>query len=216
MIIFIPIKKNSERVPRKNFRLIGGKPLYKHTIERVNQFKVFVDTDCDEVFEECNKMQNVKAFYRKEALIGDEVSVCDLIENFIINYNITEKICQMHVTSPFIKSKTLEEAQEYLSHYDSVASCDIIQERLWVKSDNCYLPVNHNPEILLPTQKLEKMYKENSIFYMFDPQKFLKVKKRILENNFFYQCNFPENIDIDYEKDWNTCVEVYKSQIIKI
>ena len=29
----VPLKVNSERVPRKNFRLLGGKPLFAHIFE---------------------------------------------------------------------------------------------------------------------------------------------------------------------------------------
>ena len=43
--IFIPIKEHSERVPNKNFRLFGDKPLYQHTIDKLSDFNVFVDTD---------------------------------------------------------------------------------------------------------------------------------------------------------------------------
>ena len=33
---FIPIKSNSSRVPSKNFRLLNGKPLYRHALDTVN------------------------------------------------------------------------------------------------------------------------------------------------------------------------------------
>ena len=34
MIIYIPIKQNSQRVPNKNFRLFNGKPLWEHTVDK--------------------------------------------------------------------------------------------------------------------------------------------------------------------------------------
>ena len=49
MIIFIPIKENSQRVPRKNFREINGVPLYKHTLYKLSDYEVYVDTDSTEV-----------------------------------------------------------------------------------------------------------------------------------------------------------------------
>ena len=47
MKIFIPIKEISQRVPKKNFRLFDGAPLYKHTLYKLKDFEVYVDTDSE-------------------------------------------------------------------------------------------------------------------------------------------------------------------------
>ena len=86
MTIFIPIKENSQRVPRKNFRLLDGIPLYKHTLYKLKDFKVFVDTDSQEIIEEVKRDErcsHVTAYARNPSLIGDEVSVCDVIDNAV-------------------------------------------------------------------------------------------------------------------------------------
>ena len=48
MKIFIPIKHESQRVTGKNFRQLSGLPLYKHTLYKLRDYMVFVDTDSDE------------------------------------------------------------------------------------------------------------------------------------------------------------------------
>ena len=104
MVIYIPIKENSQRVPRKNFRIFNGEPLYKHTLLKYRSDKVFVDTDSDEIYNEINhdnRLSNVCVYKRDEHLIGDTVSVCDLLKNFIRKFDIVEPIAQIHVTSPF-------------------------------------------------------------------------------------------------------------------
>ena len=53
MIIYIPIKENSQRVPQKNFREFNGKPLWEHTIDKLKDFEVVVDTDSQEIFDKC-------------------------------------------------------------------------------------------------------------------------------------------------------------------
>ena len=87
MNIFIPIKHNSQRVPRKNFRLFNGEPLYKHVLLKYVDFDVYVDTDSEEIYSELNsdsRFSNIKVFKRADHLIGDTVSVCDLIKNFVL------------------------------------------------------------------------------------------------------------------------------------
>ena len=51
MKIFVPIKKNSQRVPRKNFRKIEGLALFERLFEKTKSFQVFVDTDSEEIIE---------------------------------------------------------------------------------------------------------------------------------------------------------------------
>ena len=45
MIIYIPIKEKSQRVPGKNLRLLNKTPLYMHCLYKLKDFKVYVDTD---------------------------------------------------------------------------------------------------------------------------------------------------------------------------
>lgn len=208
MIVFIPIKEISQRVPKKNFRKINGIPLYKHLLYKLKNKKVYIDTDSDIIINEIKAdplIDNVIVYKRKKDLLGHETSVCDLIENFILEKNISnEIICQVHVTSPFIKYKTLTDAiLKFKKGYDSVVSCNTYQNRLWRKESYGYCPINHNPLKLEQTQDLAVYYEENSLFYMFKSNKFLKTKSRIGLNPFFYPCSFPENIDIDTEDDWN-------------
>ena len=83
MIIYIPIKKNSQRVPEKNFRVFKGKPLWEHTIDKLKDFEVYVDTDSLEIMDGCMSKPWVKPFLRDENLQGDEVSVVDLLKDFV-------------------------------------------------------------------------------------------------------------------------------------
>ena len=209
MIIFIPIKQNSQRVPRKNFRDFGGVPLYKHTLYKFVNHDVYVDTDSEEIKKGIDNdplLANIKCIDREKKLIGDRVSVCDLINNFIEKYHIEESIAQIHVTSPFLQLKTLEDAYSKMSKYDSVVSCNVLQTRLWRKERYGYCPVNHNPMKLQQTQDLPTLYEENSAFYIFNPG-VIKLGNRVGKNPFFYPLTNPESLDIDSEEDFKKCID---------
>ena len=60
MIIYIPIKEKSQRVPGKNFRLLDGVPLYKRCLNKFKNYEVFVDTDSIQVISEIQKDPNFK------------------------------------------------------------------------------------------------------------------------------------------------------------
>ena len=202
MKIFIPIKHESQRVSNKNFRIFNGVPLYKHTLNKLKDHEVFIDTDSDRIIEETQNLDHVVAFRREKKLCGHKVSVCDLITSFVFRYEIEEPICQIHVTSPFLKEKTINNAYRLLESHDSVVSCNLHQARFWRKEEYGFCPINHNPLKMEQTQDLPKFYEENSAFYMFYPEVIISTGSRIGRNPYFYPLRSPENLDIDTEEDW--------------
>lgn len=215
MKIFIPIKNNSQRVPRKNFRLVKDEPLYKFQLLKFTEFEVFVDTDSDEIYNNIkkdNRLQNVSVFKRNSNLIGDSISVCELIKDFIINKQVVDPIVQIHVTSPFLNKEILVDAYNFIYYHDSVVSCNIHQTRFWRKEDYGFCPINHNPLKLQQTQDLPEFYEENSAFYIFHPDILLKTGNRIGSNPYFYSMKYPYNLDIDTEEDWDVIQRVLKNE----
>jgi CMP-N-acetylneuraminic acid synthetase len=212
MKIFIPIKQNSQRVPKKNFRIFRELPLYKHTLYKFRNHEIFVNTDSDEIINQIindDNLSHVKYIRREKHLIGDTVSVCNLIEDFISKQNISEPFAQIHVTTPNLSEKTLVDAYEKIKDYDSVISCEVYQNRFWAKEKYGFYPIFHNPLKLEQTQDLTELYKENSAFYIMRPEVFIKIKSRIGINPYFYNVDSTESMDIDTEADWlklkNTC-----------
>ena len=218
MKIFIPIKKESERVPNKNFRDFGGVPLYMHTLNKFKDYEVFVNTDCAFL----KVPDNVTFIERKEELCGHDVSVNLLIKDFLLDYveDEDEIIFQTHVTSPFLSTKTIDYLTKFYkknSRYiniDSYFSVNDLTQRMWgMNKTNCLLPLNHDPRKLLPTQKLDTVYLENSAFYMFTKKSFLKRDNRIGLNASIYSVKFPEYLDIDTEDDFKLCLAMQKGML---
>jgi CMP-N-acetylneuraminic acid synthetase len=205
MKLFVPIKGESIRVPRKNFRDFLGKPLYIHTLSKFNDFDIFVDTDSGEIEEGLKDFKNITIIRRKPELIGNDISVNLLIENCVNNYcNESDIICQIHVTSPFLNPETLIKAHNKLMKegLDSICSCNELQTRLWRKEDYGFVPINHNPMKLEKTQDLPIYYEENSAFYMFTVKAFKELNNRISANHSFQTIEYPETLDIDTEEDF--------------
>jgi len=175
--------------------------LWKHCIEKLKKYKVYIDTDSDEIIDCCSAYDNVVAYKRDKDLTGHDISVTDLIKKFINTYNIKERICQVHVTSPFLDIKHIDESFDLLTktNVDSVFSVTKVQKRFWNKAGE---PINHNPKILLPTQNLEPWYEENSYLYAFWPSVIEDFDNRIGKDYRMMEINYPQNIDIDTEDDW--------------
>jgi len=202
VIIYIPIKENSQRVPRKNFREFKGKPLWEHTVDKLKDFQVVIDTDSQEIIDGCKDKKWVTTYVRPQNLQGDKVSVVDLIGNYFQDFPKETWILQLHVTSPFITEKTINQLKELTkTSHDSFFSVDKIQNRFWRDETYGLVPINHNPMKLEQTQDLPPYYMENSCFYLFK-RSVLDYGTRIGKKPLQIEIEFPENLDIDTEKDW--------------
>ncbi len=210
MKLFLCIKENSQRVLNKNFRLLNDEPLYLRCVNKFRgEYTIYIDTDSDEIIENTKDLVNVFPYKRKKELIGDKVSTDLLIEHFIEKYNIkNETIGHIFTTAPFLTLDTLNKA--YLIYkekkVDSLFSTEVLQKRLWERMcDGELHPINHDVNNLIQTQDLEKYYIENSIFYIFNSDKFKIQNSRICGNALPCIIHFPETIDIDTENDWKIC-----------
>lgn len=217
MVIFVPLKKKSQRVPGKNFRDFGGVPLYKHVLMKYKNFPTFVDTDSPDVLKMIKKdrdLQNVNVYLRKEDLKGHDVSVNLLIDCFLTMYKQDDVFAQIHVTNPFLKPETVVHAAKSIDKgFDSVCSADRIQARCWRMETNRSIPINHNPAVLEQTQDINPIYVENSCFYLFTRNSFLENgRNRVGKKPFFCETVYPQNLDIDTEKDWDRCLRVLKGE----
>lgn len=211
MKLFIPIKHNSQRVPGKNFRDFGGMPLYQHCLKKFDAYERYVDTDSDEIIENTRGMPGVFAYRRLPEHEGDATSVCDLIRRFAEEHcRHDDIVCQIHVTSPFLKPDTLERALAHMSNHDSVTGCNIVQSRFWRCEGYGFCPVNHNPMKLEQTQDLPELYEENSTFYMFRVPVILETGNRVGRVPVFLAVEWPENLDIDTKVELRAALALRK------
>ena len=97
-----------------------------------------------------------------------------------------------------------------MKNHDSVVSCNTYNSRFWRKEKYGFCPINHNPIKLEQTQDLPSLYEENSAFYIFSPDIMLSTGNRIGKNPYFYSVEYPFNLDIDTEEDWEKVTKEIK------
>ena len=109
---------------------------------------------------------------------------------------------QVHATNPLFDLSTLENAINYYFNnnkkFDSLFSVTKIYKRFWYENG---IPVNHNLENDPTTQDLIPYYEENSCFYLFTKQSFLKKNNRIGNKPKLFEISKDESWDIDDEAD---------------
>ena len=216
MKFFVIIKQHSQRVPNKNFKLLGGIPLWKHLISELEGQEVFIDTDSEKIFEESKKLDGVTCYKREKHFVELENSntfkvspVLMMIENFLDNYveNENEIIVTPHVTSPFIKLETIIEAAKHIGQYESVQACTSHKEFTYYQNK----PVNFDPKVVQKTQDLEPVLMGNGAFFIFTKKVFKTYKNRVGKNNLFFPLNMIEAIEIDNQEDFNLAKIIYEN-----
>ena len=203
MKFFVIIKDNSERVPRKNFLDLGGKPLWRHLIDNLNGEEVYIDTDSEVVLQSHkNAYKRLKRHVDLENDTSFAVSpVLLMIERFLDNYvfDDNEIIVTPHVTSPFIKLETIKSASEKLKEgHDSVQACTIHKEFAYFNNN----PINFDPRFVPKTQDLQPIILGNGAFFIFTKKSFKENKNRTGKRPYFYPLDYKEAIEIDTWEDF--------------
>ncbi|MFC1482039.1 acylneuraminate cytidylyltransferase family protein, partial [Candidatus Neomarinimicrobiota bacterium] len=168
----VPMRHSSERVPGKNYRNFGGKPLYHQVILALEATpeidQVVIDTDSPVILEEAAKVfPEVILLERPENLRDGAIPMNDVLLNTISNLD-SDYFLQTHSTNPLLRSETISKGLKAFTDnqdkYDSLFSVTRLQTRLW---DQHVQAVNHDPSVLLRTQDLPPIYEENSCLYLF-------------------------------------------------
>lgn len=210
VVAFVPIKLNSQRLPKKNILPIGDHPLCWHISNSLLNAK-----GIDEIYIYCsdekvtNYIPEGATFLKRDAkLDGDLVKGFEIYESFI-NQVDADIYVLAHTTSPFIKSLTIENAlNKMLSDgYDSAFSAQRIQTFAWYKGK----PINYNLNDVPRTQDMEPIYVETSAFFMFERDVFTKHRRRIGFNPYIQEVDSVEAVDIDTKEDYEFALKLIEN-----
>lgn len=198
MKFFIIIKEHSERVPGKNFQMLGDKPLWRHMVDKLQGYDYFIDTDSPTVLS-----QELRAYRREQSHIDLESSpefgispVLLMIDRFLdaLVEDENEVIITPHVTSPFVTVETMLKAATYLDKgFDSVQACTAHKEFAYFRGK----PINFDPAVVQKTQDLEPIVLGNGAFFIFTKKTFKLHNNRVGSNPCYYALGHREAIEID-------------------
>lgn len=212
VIALLPMKGHSERVPGKNFKMLGHKPLFRWMLdtlsrsERIEQ--IIINTDAASELTESGLTPGeggdakVLLRNRRAELVGDMISMNLVIADDIENIE-ADLYLMTHVTNPFISLKTIESAIQSFEKNpsaDSLFAVNQFQTRFYKVNGD---PINHDPDNLIRTQDLEPWYEENSCLYLFTRSSFAATQARIGKAPILFETPRLESVDIDEPEDWS-------------
>ena len=221
IIAIVPMRHQSERVPGKNYRPLGGRPLYHHIVSSLEACpriaEVVIDTDSNLIAEDATRsFPAVRIIERPAHLRGGHVSMND-----VLLYDLTQLsadyFLQTHSTNPLLRTATITKAIDAFftseSAHDSLFSVTRLHTRLWNAAGQ---PINHDPNILLRTQDLPPVFEENSNLYLFTRDGLEQHKSRIGQRPLLFEIDPIEAWDIDEEADFQIVEALYKQKSISL
>lgn len=200
-IAMMPIKLNNERLPGKNTKMLGKKPLLQYELDNLKATNLVND-----LYVYCSS-EDIKPFLPEGVTFLKRPEYLDLpTSNFTQFFDAfmreqeADIYIMSHATAPFITVETMKECITAVQSgkYDSAFCAQKIQTFLWKDGE----PLNFNPANLPRTQDLQPIYKETSGIYVFTNEVF-KVHRRRIGNTPYIKCvSFKEAVDIDEPEDF--------------
>ena len=203
----VPMRHHSQRVSQKNYRPLGGKPLFHHIIKTLLEVpeitEIAVDTDSQPIMDGLREhFPSVRIIERPEHLRPDATPMNEVLLHDTAQVQ-ADYFLQTHSTNPLLKASTVSAAiHRFLGsfpEFDSLFSVTRRQTRLY---DQLGRALNHNPAVLLQTQDLPPVYEENSCLYIFSREILLARRNRLGKRPLLFEIDPAEAWDIDNELDF--------------
>lgn len=201
VVAVMPIKMNNERLPGKNTRMLGGKPLLQYQLDNLLQVP-----QIDSVHVYCSN-EAIVPFLPKGVHFEQRSTELDLpTANFSQIFDSFVKIHPAdiyvfdHATAPFVSVETIQEclAAVQSGEYDSAFCAVKIQDFLWQDG----APLNFDATNVPRSQDIKPIYRETSGVYVFTHHVWETLHRRIGEHPYVKEVSFREAVDINNPEDF--------------
>ena len=214
IISIIPARGGSKGIPRKNIKLLNGKPLISYSIDASNSCSLIDDTYVsteDAEISEISKGNNAEVIERPDELAGDDSSSIDVILH-VLDYlenrgELPDLFVLLQPTSPLRTSEDIEASiNSFLeSDCDSLVSvCELDHRSLLNFSLEKGFLVQNNNESLFNSrrQDIPTYYSLNGAIYITTPEFIRKNKSFYSDKTIPHVMSKEKSIDIDTSFDF--------------
>lgn len=222
ILAVIPARGGSKGIPRKNMRLMHGKPLIEYAIRNALGSKlindVVVSSDSEEILAFASQFEGVSCLNRDSQLAQDAVTLDPVIYDAVVRQeDLTGRqydvVVTMQPTSPLLSVETLDSAlHEFAqSDKDSIISVVNAPHLSWGKDDTGQTVPNYTER--LNRQQLPPQYLETGAFFI-SRRSVVTPAGRLGKNVGVFEVPEIEATDIDTKQDWVVCESLLSRKLI--
>lgn len=226
VVVIIPARGGSKRLPGKNIRPLNGMPLIGYSITAAHQARsvqrVIVTTDSAEIASVAKKFGAEIPFMRPKKLASDTAKTIDVLLHAVHFLEKTDErpdiIVLLQPTSPFSQSLDIERAIKTLQTTKTnccVSMCLVSERPEWMFTirKNRAQPFMGSRGLQLRSQDLPELYTLNGAIYVIRTN-FLMRRKKIIDPKSLSSIIMPRerSIDIDTKQDFMMAQSMIKKQ----
>lgn len=223
VLVVIPARGGSQRIPKKNIKPFLGKPIISYAIESAIQSgicdEVMVSTDSEEIAEVARKY-GAKIPFMRDASLADGYTTTDaVIIDAIRKYQEAGRefkyvIC-MYSTAPFVTVEHIRKALALIEEKKAkmvkmMAKFSFPPQRGMVVDKNGCAGYKYPEFANTRSQDLEPIYHDVGQLYVYDTAQYLESNGQIYEGVVPIFVDEMDVQDIDDEQDWIMAELKYK------
>jgi len=213
IVLHIPAREGSKRVPRKNIREMAGKPMISYVIdaslESTVTDNVYVNTDAKEIIEYVSKSFPDVKIHEREKKLADDKASSDQFNMDIIDTLEPDTLVMVNPVCPLIDAKDITEAVAAykLSDCDTLITCTTTQMQTFCND----MPVNIRlDEELAASQTNPVVQILNWAITIWDAKLFKKRFAKLGyasmgDNRVLYPIDHLKSFKVSEEKDFKVC-----------
>ncbi|MGJ5640611.1 cytidylyltransferase domain-containing protein [Formosa sp. S-31] len=207
IIVIIPARRDSKRLPKKNVSVLGDAPLVAHSIAYAQSHPdladaVYVTTNDPEV-KAIAVAHAAQVVDRPEVLCGDTATTVSALKHVLETIACAcEYVVVLQPTNPLRPKHLLQEALEIFEEggYDSLMTVSRNQQKFGTLEGNTFVPYNY--ALGQRSQDLEPLYYENGLLYISSIEN-IKKGRLLGDNHYAMVVDHPfAKIDIDTLEDF--------------
>lgn len=201
IVSVVPIKTNNERLPGKNTKELGKKPLFRYILETLLSEERIAERYLYSSDEKLKEMlpDGIRFLKRDPVLDLPESNFHQIFDAFSSEIK-ADIYVYAHATAPYITKETLVKCVTAVEKrgFDSAFTAEKIQDFLWRDG----LPLNFDARHIPRSQDLPVVFRETSGVYVFKAETYRTYRQRIGEKPFICEVTKREAVDINTAEDF--------------
>ncbi|MFC2059498.1 cytidylyltransferase domain-containing protein [Chloroflexota bacterium] len=235
VLVVIPARGGSVRVPKKNIKILNGNPLIAYAIEAAKNSKtvdrIVVSTDDDEIRDTAIKF-GAEVPFTRPAHLSEDVPTEDVVIHAINWLSENEKyypgivVC-LEPPKPFRKAEHIDRCVHSILADETIDSAITVNNirgnrpewMLYVDEDNLIKPYTSyfkkQGEALMrfpASQEFERLYQSNGIVFACRVGTLKRYGSLVGQKCAAVEINYSEMFDLDYPEDFQLCEILMKKR----
>ncbi len=211
ILAIIPARGGSQGIPRKNVRLLGGRPLLAYTVEQARRTpsigRIVVSTDDDEIAQVAIRW-GAEVVRRPAAISGGTASSESALSHCLDQLReaegyAPELVVFLQATSPLRRDDAIERAIATFDRAgaDSLFSACPVHGFVWRRSDRELRSVSYDYRQRPRRQDLGEDLLENGSIYLFKPWVLRRYRNRLGGKIAVYRMDPLDSFQVDEPED---------------